>query len=95
MAKILATNIGFVPDWLGHGIRQKQAIETIYMEFIFAKSFLFYQAHWGRETYIRHQIQLSLGQIMACHLFGAMPLSEPMLDYNQLNHWEHISVKFS
>ena len=32
-------------------------------------------------------------QIMACHLFGAKPLSEPMLPYCQLDPKEHISVK--
>ena len=31
---------------------------------------------------------------MACHLFGAKPLSEPMLLYCQLDHKEHISVEF-
>ena len=32
-------------------------------------------------------------QIMACRLFGAKPLPEPMLVYCQLDSWEHISVK--
>ena len=31
---------------------------------------------------------------MACRLFGAKPLPEPMLAYCQLDHWEQISVKF-
>ena len=31
---------------------------------------------------------------MACRLFGAKPLSEPMLDYWQLDPWEEISLKF-
>ena len=31
---------------------------------------------------------------MACRLFGAKPLLEPMLVYYQLNSWEQISVKF-
>ena len=31
---------------------------------------------------------------MACHLFDAKPLHEPMLAYCQLNSWEHTSVKF-
>ena len=30
---------------------------------------------------------------MACRLIGAKPLSEPMLDYCQLDPCEHISVK--
>ena len=35
----------------------------------------------------------SLVQIMACHLAGAKPLSEPMLEYCQLDPWEQTSVK--
>ena len=31
---------------------------------------------------------------MACHLLGAKPLSEPMLQFCQLDHMEHISMKF-
>ena len=31
---------------------------------------------------------------MACRLFGAKPLPEPMLVYCQLDSWEQISVKF-
>ena len=31
---------------------------------------------------------------MACRLFGAKPLPEPMLAYCQLDSWEQISVKF-
>ena len=33
----------------------------------------------------------SLVQIMACHLFGTMPLSEAMMAY-KLDHKEHISM---
>ena len=29
---------------------------------------------------------------MACRLFGAKPLPEPMLVYGQLDSWEHISM---
>ena len=32
---------------------------------------------------------------MACHLFGAKPLSKPMLGYCQLDPLEQTSVKFS
>ena len=35
-------------------------------------------------SYMRHQPRPSLLQIMACRLFGAKPLSEPMLPYCQL-----------
>ena len=36
-------------------------------------------------TYMRQWIRSALLQIMACHLFGAKPLSEPMLGYCQLD----------
>ena len=36
----------------------------------------------------------SLVQVMACRLFGAKPLPEPILAHCELNSWEHISVKF-
>ena len=36
----------------------------------------------------------ALVQIMACHLFGAKPLSKPMLGYCQLNPKQQTSVKF-
>ena len=35
-----------------------------------------------------------LGQVMACRLFGAKPLHEPMLSYCWLDSWEQIAVKF-
>ena len=31
---------------------------------------------------------------MVCRLFGAKPLSEPMMTYCQLDHKEHISIKY-
>ena len=33
-------------------------------------------------------------QIMACRLFGAKPLPEPMLTYCQLDHWERLPMEF-
>ena len=45
-------------------------------------------------AYMRKQPMISLVQIMACRLFGAKPLSEPMLDYCQLEPWEQTSVQF-
>ena len=49
------------------------------------------QAKWRIYASI---IYPSLVQIMACRLFGAKPLSEPMMLYSQLDRKEHISVKF-
>ena len=45
-------------------------------------------------AYMRQRIRSALVQIMACHLFGAKPLSKPMLGYCQLYILEHTSVKF-
>ena len=45
-------------------------------------------------AYMRRWTGPSLIQVMACRLFGAKPLSEPMLAYCQLDSWEQISVKF-
>ena len=36
----------------------------------------------------------SLVQVMACPLFSAKPLPEPMLVYCQLDSWEQVSVNF-
>ena len=44
-------------------------------------------------TYMRHWTGSSLVQVMACRLFGAKPLPEPMLVYCQLDSWEQVSVK--
>ena len=46
------------------------------------------------DAYMRQYILPTLGLKMACRLFGAKPLSEPILPYCQLDHEEHISVKF-
>ena len=45
-------------------------------------------------AYMRRWIGSSFGQIMACVLFGAKPLSQPMLDYCWLELSEQIAVKF-
>ena len=44
-------------------------------------------------AYMRQWYGSSLVQVMACRLFGAKPLPEPMLPYCQLDSWEHISVE--
>ena len=43
---------------------------------------------------MRRWTGLALVQIMACHLDGAKPLSEPMLAYSWLDPKEHILIKF-
>ena len=44
-------------------------------------------------AYISQWIGSTLVQIMACRIFGAKPLSKPMLGYHQLDPWEQTSVK--
>ena len=39
-------------------------------------------------AYMRQWIGSALFQIMACHLFGAKPLSKPMLDWTLRNKWQ-------
>ena len=45
-------------------------------------------------AYMRRWTGSALVQVMACRLFGAKPLLEPMLAYCQLDSWEQILVKF-
>ena len=40
------------------------------------------------DAYMRQQTKPSLIQIMACRLTGAKPLSETMIEYCDLDHWE-------
>ena len=46
------------------------------------------------EVYVWQQTEPSLVQVVACHLFGAKPVSEPMMIYCQLNPKECISMKY-
>ena len=41
-----------------------------------------------RDAYMRQENKPSLVQIMACRLVGAKPLSEPKMEFCQLNTWE-------
>ena len=45
-------------------------------------------------AYTRHWTGSALVQVMACRLFGAKPLPEPMPTYCHMDSWEQISVKF-
>ena len=45
-------------------------------------------------AYMRQWIGSALIKIMACHLFGAKPLSKPMLGYCQLESWNKFQLKF-
>ena len=62
----------------------------------------FHCFHWSQDiissppsaAYMRQWTRSELVQVMACRLFGAKPLPEPMLAFCQLDSWEHISVKF-
>ena len=46
------------------------------------------------DAYMHQLTWLSLVQIMACRLFGAKPLSEPMIIYCHLYPMGHISIKY-
>ena len=46
------------------------------------------------DAYMRQQTKPPLVQIVACHLFSAKPLPEPVMTYCQLDPWEQSSVKF-
>ena len=46
------------------------------------------------DAYMRHWTGTALVQVMACRLFGAKPLPEPMLTYCQLDPKKQTSVKF-
>ena len=46
------------------------------------------------DAYMRQQTRPPLVQILACHLFSAKPLPEPVMTYFQLDPWEQISVNF-
>ena len=45
-------------------------------------------------THMRQGTGWELVQAMACRLFGAKPLHEPMLAYCLLDSWEQMSAKF-
>ena len=45
-------------------------------------------------AYMHYWIGSALVQIMACGLFGAKPISKPVLAYCHLDSWEQISMKF-
>ena len=47
------------------------------------------------DAYMRQWTNHHWFQIMACRLVGAKPLSEPLLEYCELDHWEQKSVKWT
>ena len=51
-------------------------------------------ADYPSATYMRKWTVSSLVLVMACRLFGAKPLPEPLLPSCQLDSWEQISVTF-
>ena len=44
---------------------------------------------------MRQWAEPALVQVMACHLFGAKPLPEPVQDCCQLDSWEQIQVQWN
>ena len=49
----------------------------------------------SNDAYMRHRNMPSLVQIMLCRLFGAKPLSKPILAYHELDTCGKISVKYN
>ena len=50
--------------------------------------------HWGRVTHICVSKITIIGSVKACRLDGAKPLSEPMLEFCELDPWVQTAVKF-
>ena len=55
---------------------------------IYLRHLMLYQLIPPSAAYMHQWIGLALVQIMACHLFGGKPLSEPMLGYCQLDTYD-------
>ena len=68
--------------WNNFGHTEQSKISTWY---IYIYIYIYNMRQW---------IGSALVQIMACRLFGAKPLSKPVLGYCQLNPQEQILVKF-
>ena len=86
-------------QWLRQNINQfKLATDTLYIaiqsRWWIRGDELEFNSSRPRDSYMRKKTGPSLVQIMACRLFGAKPLSEPMLNYCQLETCKHISMTF-
>ena len=60
----------------------------------FSEAFIFPQlieAEWRKHASV---IKAIVDSANGFHLISTRPLSEPMLAYNKLDHWEQMSVKF-
>ena len=66
----------------------------MYLEDCYIVMYGVISSNWQRDTYMRQEIMPSSGQMMACPLIGANPLSEPMIAYCQMDHWEQLSMEF-
>ena len=74
--------------------RETKSPKKIFGRQVTRLSYWFLKSSPPSAAYMRHWTRSASVQIMACRLFGAEPLSGPMLEYCQLAHWEQISVKF-
>ena len=61
---------------------------------MFSDEFVRYGSFPPSAAYIYIYMRSCLVQIMACRLFGAKPLPEPMLTFCQLDPYEQASMKF-
>ena len=63
-------------------------------ELSFSHIYILVNSSSPNAAYMRQWMALAFVQIMACRLFGAKPLSEPMLGYYQLDPHKQTSMKF-
>ena len=56
-------------------------------------SVLLFNVLRSKDAHVRRRTRSSLIEVMACRLFGAKPLSRPILDNCQWDPKEHISIK--
>ena len=57
-------------------------------------SIILFNSSPPRAAYMRQWTRPAFVQVMACRLFGAKPLPEPILAYCQLDSEELITVKY-
>ena len=98
------TNVD-LSSWVFRGIHLRanlqELMSTLYMTLKITNFMITVACPWGQwvnssppsAAYTRQWTGSALVPVMACRLFGAHPLPEPMLAYCQLDPWEQILVK--
>ena len=81
-----------LPSWVSYGLSVVGILVKI-DHILIAPHCMLMNSSPPSATYMRQWTGSSLVQVVACRLFGAKPLPEPMLAYSQLDSWKYISVK--